>query len=334
MARRPGQMETKIMTRIANFERQCEVRRAYQQRLIAHYQKWGWHSLFPLCSPSADGACRYPHSRAHEQKDTGKVPLVQWKRLVETPPTQQELNGWMRRWPDANLGLALAPTNLVVVDGDSDEALDEVQQLGVPEGPRVSTGGRPKHHYCDRGRLPPGRAIGQGRSGKIDILADGYVVLPPSLHHSGRLYLWGPAPAQGLPPCPGWVAEILGSHPSGAASDRAAHAGEPLPDAPDPDRLSIPDRIRELIRLGPSINPIRYPTRSHAVFAVATSLVRAGYPDDQIAAVLLDARFAISEKPRAQGTRWVRGEVARSRAKVAESKEAPQPRVWKIHLGV
>lgn len=321
------------MSTIPNFERQREILRAYKSSLVADYIALGWRSLFPLCSPGADGACCYAHNKPHEAKDTGKVPLVPWKGLIEEPPTRQELDGWFRRWPDANIGLALAPAKLVVVDLDSEEAIDEAQQLGLPDGPRVWTGARPKHHYFDRGDLQPVRAIKQGRSRKIDILSDGYIVLAPSLHRTLRVYEWGPPPSRRLPSCPGWVAKIIREHSQRTGSPKVPPAGQPLPDAPPLECLAVPAHIRDLILYGPSLDWSRYASRSEAVFAVAASLVRAGYPDHEIAAVLLDAGFAISEKPRAQGVRWVWEEVARVRAKVGASEMSPQTRVWKFHVG-
>ena len=69
-----------------------------------------------------------------------------------------------------------------------------------------------------------------------------------------------------------------------------------------------------------------YPSRSEAIFAVIHALLRAGYEDATIAAVLLDARYAISQKPleqknprspdyRDMTVGWVAKEIGRARAK-------------------
>lgn len=80
--------------------------------------------------------------------------------------------------------------------------------------------------------------------------------------------------------------------------------------------LKVSPRMKYLIRTGEdSDNPQRYPSRSEAVFGVIQALIKASYDDATIAAVLLDPRNGIGEKPREQGRRWVEQEIARARSK-------------------
>lgn len=80
--------------------------------------------------------------------------------------------------------------------------------------------------------------------------------------------------------------------------------------------LPLSARLKYLLRVGEDPDdPDRYASRSEATFAVMTGLVHAGWPDDQITAVMLDPAYALTAKCREQGERWVRQEVARVRNK-------------------
>jgi len=104
---------------------------------------------------------------------------------------------WWALWPEANIGLNLKTAGLVVVDCDRhDPAVDGVEnfkrlleKLGLADLKTacVMTGGGGQHWYF---RLPSAvqfkGALGPG----IDIKANGYVILPPSVHISGLSYVW------------------------------------------------------------------------------------------------------------------------------------------------
>ncbi len=81
----------------------------------------------------------------------------------------------------------------------------------------------------------------------------------------------------------------------GPAPDTTVELGN-VPDDVDLDELGISDSLKGLIRTG--VDPHKadkYKSRSEAVFAVATSLVRHGSKDDIIAAILKNRDFKISE---------------------------------------
>jgi hypothetical protein len=170
----------------------------------------------------------------------------------------------------------------------------------------------------------------------LNLQADeAYVVAPPSLHASGRQYLWeASSEPDDLPlaPLPDWL-KALGQ-------DHAAAAAVTLPDAlPAVDIRTIPvsTRIKYIIQTGEDPqNPTRFPSRSEALFTVLLGLVGAGCDDGTIAAIVMNRRYAISEKvwdqknPKsptyeAQTRQWLAGDIGRARAAQARQPADPEP---------
>ncbi|WP_248320846.1 AAA family ATPase [Caballeronia sp. Sq4a] len=106
----------------------------------------------------------------------------------------------IRRWwgavPNANIGVSLAPSGLVVVDVDRHEGkangFDTLSKLeadyGLLRSPVVVTsggGGEHRYYRAPQGVQLPGKA-GPG----VDLLHKGYGLLPPSIHPNGTPYRW------------------------------------------------------------------------------------------------------------------------------------------------
>lgn len=145
----------------------------------------------------------------------GKEPLTP-HGVKDATTDAAAIEAWWRRWPTANVGIACGQ-GLLVVDLDpragSDFSWPElVGEREVPPGPEVQTGGGGRHLYF----------AGEGRGGQlapgVELKgAGGYVVAPPSVHPSGRRYVWviGRAPGEvELPPLPEWL------RPQRAPADR------------------------------------------------------------------------------------------------------------------
>jgi bifunctional DNA primase/polymerase-like protein/primase-like protein len=134
----------------------------------------------------------------------GKRPLVQWTAYQQRRATSAEVDGWFRRWPNANLGIVTgAVSGIVVLDVDRRHggALS-LAQLDIEIGPvpmtvEAATGGRGRHLYF---RHPGSKVANRvGLRPGIDLRGDGgCVVAPPSVHPSGRRYTWvlGHSPAE------------------------------------------------------------------------------------------------------------------------------------------
>lgn len=134
------------------------------------------------------------------------IPLKPYMR--EKPATMQKISAWGRRWPDANIGLATGKiSGFFVLDCDSLEAVKLVRERGIPDTLSAMTG-KGAHFYfaypdfsvCNRTGILPG----------VDIRGDGgYVVAPPSIHPSGKIYQWGLG--ETIAPAPEWLLALLRS---------------------------------------------------------------------------------------------------------------------------
>jgi len=125
-----------------------------------------------------------------------KRPMVRWRQFQTARPSEDTLRRWFADHPDANLGIVTGRvSDLVVLDIDpkfgGDDSLIELEHRHgpLPETPEVLTGGGGRHLYFrhpggelrNRVNLLPG----------IDLRGDGGVIVaPPSIHPSGRPYVW------------------------------------------------------------------------------------------------------------------------------------------------
>ena len=114
----------------------------------------------PLCWPVA-GVCAC--GGRHTGNNIGKAPLTSNGFHGFTTDAGQ-IAAWAVQYPDANIGIDLGRSGLVVIDPDSEEAMAEVDALGYAPTATVVTG-KGRHHYF---RLPNGcpvtRATGRGTS--------------------------------------------------------------------------------------------------------------------------------------------------------------------------
>ncbi len=148
-----------------------------------------------------------------------KKPLI--KDYLKNASTNREvISKWWTRWAHAGIGCVPARANLVAIDLDGEEGIEALNDWIAKHGPAFtetvkarsgregwgehlffSTGGR--YISASNGKVAPGvdvRGVG------------GYLVLPPSLHQSGRRYTWLASfgPHERPPLClPDWLAEKL-----------------------------------------------------------------------------------------------------------------------------
>jgi putative DNA primase/helicase len=139
---------------------------------------------------------------------------------------------WWCRWPTADIGIRTgAQSGLIVLDVDTRKggsgALVELERRHgkLPATAQVLSGGGGQHIYFRH----PGREVrnSAGRLGAgLDVRGDGgYVVVPPSVHESGRAYTWRRGLERGLADCPAWLVEDAERRRNGAA----APVGELIP---------------------------------------------------------------------------------------------------------
>ncbi len=153
------------------------------------------------CAPSAGGGCTAPYHHHQRQGDIGKVPLVPgYPDLASHPPPREELERLLLLPFPTNFGLVV-PVGMVVVDADSPEADSEFSRYLPPGFTTPTRAARPVRGRGWLVRVPPGVPVHsgthRGRSGHIDVLAQGaFFIVPPSIHLTGHKYEWvkGQAP--------------------------------------------------------------------------------------------------------------------------------------------
>lgn len=158
---------------------------------------------------------------------------IGWHVLPLIPKTKQPLsrlvpNGvhgatndaeTVRRWwtaePNAGIGVAVLPSGLVAVDIDPrNGGFETMERLEAQHGALVSdvlalTGGGGEHRVFSASLVTnlPGK-LGQG----VDLKADGYICVEPSIHPCGKPYAWEASsdPLEGCTPStlPGWVRDL------------------------------------------------------------------------------------------------------------------------------
>ena len=152
----------------------------------------------------------------------GKIPATKngFKDATNNPHVAEFF--WAR---DPQAGIAIATgQGLCVLDvdprHDGDDSLAQLErEYGPIETLTVNTGGGGLHLYL-RGNLPQRTGFLPG----LDLKSEGgYVVAPPSMHDSGRPYLWDD-PTTKIAPVPDWLARLVEDRSSSSA------VGEVVPD--------------------------------------------------------------------------------------------------------
>ncbi|MGC2854156.1 AAA family ATPase [Novispirillum sp. DQ9] len=172
----------------------------------------GWHIL-PVHGIDNNGRCTCAR---RDCTKPGKHPITGPDGKAFRPSADPAI---IRQWwadnPRANIGVAVEPSGLVVVDVDPrNGGADTLSDLERQHGPikseiEASTGGGGAHFIFTR---PPGAdrlpaSLGPG----VDLKGSGYIIAAPSVHASGGAYRWKRDPflaamIDGTPPAPKWLA--------------------------------------------------------------------------------------------------------------------------------
>lgn len=126
--------------------------------------------------------------------------------------------GMIRHWwedaPNANIGVATGEASgIIVLDVDGAEGRDSLNGYSLPDTVTVSSGRTDGGcHYWFRYPGSPVKNVIGLRPG-LDIRADGgYVIVPPSRHHSGKLYEWGSPEGfdwEAIAEAPEWLLKLI-----------------------------------------------------------------------------------------------------------------------------
>jgi hypothetical protein len=191
-----------------------------------HYlQEHGWPAI-ALCNATHQGVGSQHRRRC---KSPGKVPLFAWKAWQDRLPPVEELEHGFGFLRDGNVGIVFGPACKLVgldLDGVSAEALlKEASGGDVPTTPTFRTSRGRRLLFAVAGRFPPNRSLRRGRA-ELRVLSAGSIsVMPPSIHASGRPYVWVKgkhADDIAVAPAPEWLYAIGRRPPSG----RPVAAGE------------------------------------------------------------------------------------------------------------
>ncbi len=137
----------------------------------------------------------------------GKAPLTR-NGVKDATTDQQTISGWWRRYPEANIGMAI-PDGYLVLDLDAEDALYRLKAedriLPATAWARTAQG----YHFWFRKSGENRNRVGLLE--KVDVRAPGgYVVVPPSIHPSGAVYRWEvELKPSAVAAAPSWLAELL-----------------------------------------------------------------------------------------------------------------------------
>ena len=174
--------------------------------------------IIPLCSANHKGMTP---SHIKGCQSPGKRPLVsKWTEIRNV--SKEQFNTWAEQFPTANWGMVLGQTmtyNLVGVDIDGAEGETYWNELTkdkvVPATVEFTTGAGRRLLY----QLPYGletkkqKTTLEGNHAEVAFCCQGQqTVIPPSIHHTGRVYEWvpGKSPMEtDIAQAPQWIIDLV-----------------------------------------------------------------------------------------------------------------------------
>ena len=176
------------------------------------YAARGW-AVFPCHSVTPSGGCTCGKT---DCSNPGKHPLGKLtpNGLKDATTDAQTIREWWEQAPHANIAIRTGG-ELIVLDIDGEEAFESIRErskhLGELPETRSAKTGKGHHSYYSKpaDRVAKNTTGEQGKRGlgpKLDSRGDGgYVMAPPSNHHSGKAYEWL-NPETPIAPLPsGWL---------------------------------------------------------------------------------------------------------------------------------
>ena len=137
----------------------------------------------------------------------------------------QTIRNWWGRWPNANIGVATGKIcGFFVLDIDGQEGEEtlaawQLEHEPLPDTPTNRTGSGGRHLLFAYPGFPIRNKVRIGPG--VDVRGDrGYIVVPPSIHASGRCYEWEPTarPSRtSFTPAPDWLLAMLKRESQAAA---------------------------------------------------------------------------------------------------------------------
>jgi putative DNA primase/helicase len=209
-----------------------------------------------------NGVCSCAGSKACKP---GKHPIANLVRhgSKDAATDENTIRAWWHRVPDANIAVATGKeSGVVVIDIDGPEGEASFAELEKLHGPIPGTAevvtARGRHLYLEYPACVERIKSCSRQDLKIDIRGDGgYVVAPPSIHHSGKSYAFRDLVT---PPavCPDWLVEfangnLVGHTIPGANTAREKAGSATLADDltagqfPPPHSEALEEQIRSAL---------------------------------------------------------------------------------------
>ncbi len=155
------------------------------------YARNGW-KVFPVYGVRKEGGKYVCRCKAKQDcKHPGKHP-VPADGFLSATSNPDFVHNWWQKYPEANIGMPMRANGLVAFDfdlrGGGDESAKALEaKYGVlPETAKQCTGGGWHLVFQD----DPNVAFTSKLAPGIDIKSDGYIVVAPSTHFSGKAYRW------------------------------------------------------------------------------------------------------------------------------------------------
>jgi DNA-binding transcriptional ArsR family regulator len=294
-----------------------------------YYARCGW-AVFPLHTPLFDdygnciGCTCEAWKRANVAPDykctnPGKCPRVRWSERSTTD--EEQIRKWWGR-PNAwdgqlpNIGIDCGRSGLLALDVDAykEHAGDITDFLTIAEQSTVTvvTGGGGQHLLYRAGGKPYGNSTGSLPAG-IDVRGvGGYIVVAPSVHKSGQLYMYeegyGPRDVE-LAPIPSPLDEILAAAHEEHTTSTPARFTQTSTPQPDLSQWQLSQRAVQAIH-----TPAPKGERSEADMSVCLALVYAGAADDDILAVFEHFPIGTEGKYADSGRAYLAHTVGEARA--------------------
>ena len=157
-----------------------------KEEMLLMMWEWGMH-IIPCGSPSEKVPQYFRNRNPFAEEDElkrkwSKTPRMNWRHYQKIQPSREEITQWHKQYPHANWA-AITGINFVVVDSDSNESTQWIQDGNISSTPMTQSspsGGR-HFFYSVPGNRVVRNSVGQN---KIDVRGEGgYIMVVPSYNY-------------------------------------------------------------------------------------------------------------------------------------------------------
>lgn len=271
-----------------------------------------------------------------------------WKEWQRTRPSEAQIAAWCEEDPNCGIGIVCGEVsdNLVVLDVDdvsfSNWLEKQASEFILEKTWTVRTGSGKLHVYLRSRSLPPTSVLKAGGQRLGEIRSDGaYVVAPPSIHPSGRVYqtLYGSVRAIATVPNAALCFRGLANAYYQQADLLLSKDSVPPPLTGDALQSLIskvekvrPGKIMRALLEGASAGVGEWsnaPSNSDIDFAVVSALIREGWKDEEIEAAYATLPIGLncyrrSDRRGSTGGKYLWMTIRNARASVRRAQEAAQ----------